>query len=91
MGHHEHRTIRVRDLPELIGNGASPRLLLKCQGECAGEYSASKGDYFLSAPDQIMTCCGAPMALVTKRTVYEAWPSVTGSGGGDGVLSVHPG
>jgi DNA replicative helicase MCM subunit Mcm2 (Cdc46/Mcm family) len=59
------RVIRVMDLPH-----GTTRALLACR-DCGNEYSAHRGDYFLDDPEEIMTCCGRPLQLVTKRTVYE--------------------
>lgn len=38
---------------------------------CHGEYSAHRGDYFLSDPQQVMECCDEPLELLRKRTVYD--------------------
>ncbi len=58
--------MKVQDLPQNPPYGS----LLLCR-VCQGEYSATKGDYFLANPQQVMRCCGEPLAYVTKRTVYE--------------------
>ena len=65
------RIVRVRDLKPQTGMSGQRPLLL-CRGECAGEYSANAGDYFMARPDTILRCCGEPMALVVKQTVYNA-------------------
>lgn len=45
-------------------------ILQKCH-KCGGEYSATYGDYFMASDSRPLTCCGRPVALVTRRTVYE--------------------
>ena len=79
--------VRVRDLPEvkgrkLAGGGyVEPvRPTLFCPS-CAGEWSATPGDYFWMGPDEVFRCreCepvngkGVPLQLVRRRTVYEPW------------------
>jgi hypothetical protein len=58
------RLIRVEDLA-----GAPPGAFLFCP-ECRSEVSAAAGDYFMAAPVTVFRCCGRPMRLVTKRTLY---------------------
>lgn len=73
-------SIRVRDLPpprpgrDLPGGGHvfARQPILKCRGDCQGEYSANPGDYWNHPADYVFRCCGRNMALVDKRTVYEA-------------------
>jgi hypothetical protein len=60
---------QVRDLKDQIGT-KGPRPLLYCE-VCGAENSASKGDYWNCRPDYVFTCCGEPMTLVVKRTVYQ--------------------
>lgn len=60
--------VRVRDLPvstlpEAGGLGAGAFLV--CMAGCEGEWSATRGDYFMSRPDHVMRCeCGEPLDLV---------------------------
>jgi len=61
--------VRVKDLKDQIGT-ARPRPLLLCR-ECGAEYSANAGDYWDSPDEHVFECCGEPMELVTRRTVYE--------------------
>ena len=73
------RQIKVKDLPErdrtmtdkTAPDGSKYTLLghpvfLQCR-ICGGEFSATRGDYFMASPDQVMTHCGRPMRLVTER------------------------
>jgi hypothetical protein len=60
------RGIHVSDLPERPAYGVK----LFCP-KCRAEYSATRGDYFLSAPDTLMTCCDQPMRLVREHRVLE--------------------
>lgn len=62
----ENRTVRVRDLKDDPPYGE----LLKCF-HCANEYSACRRDYFMADPRTAFKCCGFPMALVTKQTVFK--------------------
>lgn len=48
---------------------APARSLLYCC-LCGAENSASSGDYFMSRPTHVFTCCGRNMVLVTKQTTY---------------------
>jgi hypothetical protein len=57
--------IRVRDLPE----SPAPGVMLVC-AECGETYSASRGDYFLAAPDTAILCCGEPVRLMRRNVVY---------------------
>ena len=72
-------SIRVRDLPErdrtaeekTTADGSKYTLLghpvfLHCR-ICGGEFSATKGDYFMADPNTVMKHCGRPMHLVTER------------------------
>jgi hypothetical protein len=60
--------IRVNDLKDhYIGR---ERPILLCVGECGGEFSATRGDYFQLPADHIFECCDEPMRLVFKRTRY---------------------
>ena len=48
---------------------------LKCTGECHGEYSATRGDYFMRGDSEpIGKCCGRVLRLMTKQTVYSEVP-----------------
>lgn len=71
--------VRVRDLPEqdrshqeiTRPDGSTYHLegrpvFLYCD-TCGGEYSATRGDYFLRAPDHVMRCCKRPLRLVQAR------------------------
>jgi len=60
------RHIRVGDLPDHPRYGVK----LYCIN-CAGEYSATRGDYFLAQPDQLMTCCGRPLLLVQDQRLIK--------------------
>ena len=62
----EDGDIRVRDLPEKPGPGVK----LFCP-DCLGEFSATRGDYFMRSPDDVMTCCGESLRLVRERRVLE--------------------
>jgi hypothetical protein len=52
------RKIRVRDLPV----SPAPGVKLFCL-ECRGEYSAARGDYPMSEPDSVISCCGDSLRL----------------------------
>lgn len=39
--------------------------------ECSQTYSATHGDYFMRSDDTPLRCCGRPVRLVIRRTVYE--------------------
>ncbi len=56
------KLVRVRNLPERPAYGVK----LYCP-HCQGEYSATRGDYFMASPDMVMECCEAPMLLVRER------------------------
>lgn len=45
--------------------------LLYCN-ECGGEYSADSSDYFMARDTYEFKCCEMPLALITKKTIYEA-------------------
>jgi hypothetical protein len=38
---------------------------------CGSEYSASPGDYFMTAINHVLTCCEHDCHLVTKKVVIE--------------------
>ena len=60
--------VHVRDLRNQIGTtGERPFLFCRV---CSGAFSANSGDYFMARPDTILKCCGEPMELVVKQTVY---------------------
>ena len=63
------RTLTYHDLP------VSPRAgdLLQC-AICAGEYSATRGDYFMAHPGDTPMCCGEPLTLVRRVTSYQELP-----------------
>lgn len=44
--------------------------IMVCTGECAGEWSATRGDYFMMPDDKQIYCCGRPVRLVTRSTTY---------------------
>ena len=69
------KQLTVKDLPELVTREPfkGPKPILACQGECGGEFSASRGDYWNVPEDTFMTCCGKPMILVTKHTIYRPY------------------
>ena len=50
----------------------SPRAgeMLKC-AICDGEWSATRGDYFMANPDDTPMCCGEPLAFVTRVVRFE--------------------
>lgn len=60
------KPVRVSDLPKTPEHG----VILRCL-YCGGEYSATRGDYFMADPNTVMKCHNRPMALVRRRTVYE--------------------
>ena len=62
---------RICDLPDLFG-APFPRPILYC-GQCGNEESAHRPDYFMLPEDRVLTCCGVPMRLVIKATVYEPY------------------
>jgi hypothetical protein len=45
--------------------------VLKCAGRCAGEFSATPGDYFLHPHDKLLVCCDVPMVVVTRKVVLQ--------------------
>ena len=61
--------MKVKDLPVWVGTGPNPMLYCRV---CGGEYSAHRGDYFMSDPEKTMRCCGQPLRLVRKVTRYVA-------------------
>ena len=62
-------SIHKRDLKNQTGaNG--PRPILFC-AVCGSENSANSGDYWDWPDDHEFKCCGKPMSLCIKRTVYE--------------------
>lgn len=63
------KPVTVGDLRDQIGKDG-PRPLLYCP-ICGGEYSANAGDYFMAPKTHVFRCCGEPMRLITKRTVYK--------------------
>ncbi len=61
--------VRVRDLP----SDPPYNVALRCD-RCAESFSATKGDYFMAPPDQIMRCaCGRNLRLARKLTRYDDW------------------
>jgi len=63
------RKVRVKDLKDQIGmTGHRPILLCRI---CMTENSANRGDYFEADPDHVFDCCGKPMMLCIKKTVYD--------------------
>jgi len=64
------KRITVKDLQDQTGQSGN-RPMLYCS-ECGGEYSANAGDYFMASPTHVFTCCGQPMQLVFKHTVFSA-------------------
>ena len=58
----------VKDLKDQILT--EDRAILFCT-ICGSEYSANAGDYWAYPPDYEFTCCGEPMILVNKRTVFD--------------------
>lgn len=50
-----------------------PGALQYCR-ECGGHYSTHPGDYFLLAPDHVLTCCETPIVMVYVRTVITEIP-----------------
>ena len=63
--------VRVRDLPE----HPRPGVMLYCY-RCGGEWSATRGDYFMAAPDHVFRCEHCPrqptLTLVERRTIHRA-------------------
>lgn len=41
-----------------------------CTGRCGGTWSADRGDYFMRADHEPITCCGRPVRLVQRSTVH---------------------
>jgi hypothetical protein len=64
------RLVHVRDLKDQTRSNV-PHPILFCE-HCGAEDSAHRGDYFALPPEHVFTCCGWPMRLVIKRTVYTA-------------------
>ena len=62
------KMVKVSDLKDQIGTSGI-RPILHCK-VCGTNFSADVGDYWLVPKDHIFTCCGVPMILATKRTVY---------------------
>lgn len=62
--------IRVKDLPPNGGTHESGPVFLHC-AHCGGEFSATRGDYFMADPDTVMMHCGHPMQLVTKHVTLK--------------------
>ena len=60
--------MKVKELKDQI-NTPRPRPFLYCR-LCGAEYSANSGDYFMSAPDDVLECCEEPMELVEKVVTY---------------------
>jgi len=59
---------KVSNLRDQIGmQGARPIMVCRM---CGAEYFADKGDYWNVKEEHIFTCCGQPMRIVTKHTVY---------------------
>ncbi len=61
--------------PSQLPQHPAPRVALYCV-ECGNQYSACRGDYFLTPPDQEMTCCEEPLILIQRATqlqVIEPW------------------
>ena len=44
--------------------------MLKC-AICDGEWSASRGDYFMAKPNDTPMCCDEPLAFVTRVVSFE--------------------
>jgi len=61
--------VEVKDLKDQIGMKGS-RPFLYCS-KCGAEYSANSGDYFMSSPEHVFTCCKRKMVLVTKQVTYK--------------------
>lgn len=63
----------MAELPDLRGQSRIASPLLLCRA-CGGEYSATRGDYFLLPRDHVLTCANGHRAwrleLVTRHTVY---------------------
>lgn len=68
------RKVTVDDLPDKPSHG----VVLKCTGECQGEFSATRGDYFWMLPGawfRCSDCQGRPfLQLVRKVITYEYVP-----------------
>lgn len=62
-------SITVKQLKNQIGV-SSPHPILYCN-HCQSEYSANVGDYFMERLETVLVCCGKPLTLVTKQTVYK--------------------
>lgn len=58
--------MRVKSLPDSPDYG----FFLFCR-HCRGEFSATRGDYFLSDPDKRLRCHGADLLLMRRITLYE--------------------
>lgn len=63
--------LRVENLPFNPPQGVA----LMCR-TCGERYSATRGDYFLNNPHEVLRCAtdGEPMELVRQQTVYTDWP-----------------
>ncbi len=58
--------MKVRELPDTPRTG----VCLYCS-ECGQTYSATRGDYFTRAPEDVLLCCDEPLTLVRKVISYQ--------------------
>jgi hypothetical protein len=60
--------MKVKDLEDECFTPGPHRFLL-CR-KCGGEYSAHKGDYFMSSPDKVLKCCKVNLLRVMKQVTF---------------------
>lgn len=59
--------ITVNELPD-----SPPSFVMLHCAACGSDYSANRGDYFLSDPTEPLMCeCEMPLFIATRRTVYD--------------------
>ena len=58
-------SVRVKDLPE-NPDEMIPHVVLYCR-ECGEYVSATRGDYFRLAPQEVLTHCGVPLVAVYRK------------------------
>jgi hypothetical protein len=67
----ETKRVTVADLPtSTTGTGSGAGLSLYCRG-CREHFSATRGDYFATPRETVLTCCGRPMVLARRVTMVE--------------------
>lgn len=66
------RLAKIKNLPEsTLPEGGGPGVVALCR-ECGNTYSATRGDYFMMAPDDVLKCCGEPNVLAQLHSEYRA-------------------